>query len=288
MFKNLLVFLLVGLFSNNYYAQDSFKYDLNKPYLKHTLPAILNEVSGLTDYDSDHIACVQDELGTVFIYNFRTGKMTSKHNFDGAGDFEGLTYTRKALYILRSDGRLTEWTGFPAKGTLKHYQLPLLTANNEGLCFDEPNNRILIAAKSKPVKASDKSSRFIYAFDLTTKKLSEDPLYNLNTDHLGAKAEAFSIKNNAKTPKGKAKPFNFRPSSLAVHPVSDNIYIISAVDRLMIVINRKGDIVQMEALSQSLFLKAEGITFLKDGTMIITNEAAGRVPDLLVFGMLKK
>ena len=54
---------------------------------------------------------------------------------------------------------------------------------------------------------------------------------------------------------------------------------------MLVVMNRKGVITYMEQLSADLFAKAEGITFLNDGTMIITNEAAGKTPTLLIYKM---
>ncbi|MBK7389832.1 MAG: SdiA-regulated domain-containing protein [Bacteroidetes bacterium] len=83
--------------------------------------------------------------------------------------------------------------------------------------------------------------------------------------------------------KGIIKPFNFRPSSLAVHPVTDEIYIISAADFMLVVMDRKGSVLHMKQLDRKLFPKAEGITFLNDGTMIITSEAAGNFPYLNIF-----
>ncbi|UOK41362.1 MULTISPECIES: SdiA-regulated domain-containing protein [Flavobacterium] len=261
-------------------------YSLSKPNKKYHLPAILEEVSGLTDIDSAHVACVQDEIGTVFIYNFLVDSIIARHKFDSVGDFEGLTFTGKSLFILRSDGRLTEWKNFNPKtgsGKVSHTMLPLQTTNNEGLCFDNRKNRLLIAAKSKPMNHDYKSERFIYEFDLIKNKLNKNPVYSINTIELEAAAREFSIVQQNNTETGKLRPFNFRPSSLAVHPQTSDIYIISAADKLLLVINEQGEIRNMERLNDDLFAKAEGITFLKDGTMIITNEAAGRVPTLLIF-----
>lgn len=265
-------------------------YNLNRPDKKYELPAILEEVSGLTDIDSAHVACVQDEIGTVFIYNFLKNAIIARHKFDSLGDFEGLTFTGKSLFILRSDGRLTEWRNFDPKtgaGEIFHSILPLQTTNNEGLCFDSRNNRLLIAAKSKPMNHDYKSERFIYEFDLAKNKLNSNPAYSINTIDLEAAAKEFDIVQQNRTAAGKPKPFNFRPSSLAIHPHTSDIYIISAADRLLLVINEKGKIVSMEKLKEDLFAKAEGITFLKDGTMIITNEAAGFVPTLLLYKPVK-
>jgi uncharacterized protein YjiK len=284
--KSLITIFLVHLLSIDCNAQSKFNYNLDKPVIQHQLPQILNEISGLTDIDSSHVACVQDELGIVFIYNFRSGEIVSQHHFDSIGDFEGLTYAENSLYILRSDGRLTEWNNFQdKKKSLKHYKLSLATSNNEGLCFDPKYSRILIAAKSKPLNHNEKSERFIYSFDLTTKKLNEKPVYSLNVGDIAERARSFNIQQTDTNAKGVLRPFNFRPASLSVHPITDDIYIISAADKLLLVMNRKGEIIHMEPLNTTMFPKAEGITFLHDGTVIITNEAAGKTPTLFVFEM---
>ena len=267
-------------------GQSKFNYNLDKPVIQHQLPKILNEISGLTDIDSSRVACVQDELGIVFIYNFKSGEIVSLHRFDSIGDFEGLTYTKKALYILRSDGRLTEWKNFPENKTeFRHNNLHLLTSNNEGLCFDPKHNRLLIAAKNKPQNPNEKSKRFIYAYDLETRQLNKEPVYSLDVEDLGVKSADFNIQHSEANAKGKIRPFNFRPASLSVHPETDEIYIISASDKMLLVMNRKGEIIHMKPLNPEMFTKAEGITFLDNGTMIITNEAAGKTPTLFVFEM---
>ena len=257
------------------------KYDLERPNAQYRLPAILNEVSGLTDIDDSHIACVQDELGIVFVYNFKSGKVVVQQKFSGPGDFEGLTYTGDALYILRSDGRLTEWSGFKAgtnKGRIAHHKLNLITNNNEGLCYDKTNRRLLISAKNKPYEKTDKNKRYIYAFDLRRKELQRTPVYTVDVVKLYSKAKELNITTGNET-----RRFNFRPASLSIHPKNGLIYVISAVDKLLVGINEKSEVVYMKRLNPAVFPKAEGITFLDDETMIIVNEAAGKVATLYVY-----
>lgn len=253
------------------------------------LPNILDEVSGLTDIDSTHVACVQDEIGIVFIYNFHTEKMISQHTFDETGDFEGLTYTGKSLYILRSDGLLTEWLDFNIKfnkGRISNYKLKLLTSDNEGLCYDFLNNRLLIAAKNKPALKVNRNDRFIYEFNLSTKKLNKDPVYVLKLKTLKEYIKINNINMNLVNKKEKKNKFNFLPSGIAVHPMTQDIFIISASNFSIVVINQKGEVIQMIPLNIKQYPQAEGITFLRDGTMIITNESAGHQPTLLIHNLI--
>lgn len=284
--KSITFFILLILAFKVNYAKCEFKYKLNVPDIKHELPAILNEVSGISDIDFTRVALIQDELGIVFIYDFIKGEILSQHKFEETGDFEGLAFTGNSIYILRSDGRLSEWRNFMSDSAeLINYYLDLKTNNNEGLCFDSKHNQVLIAAKSKPRSHDLKEERFIYSFDLNTKKLLDNPLYSLNVSEIQKLADKLNIHFDLTSAKGKQKAFNFRPASIAIHPISDEIYIISAVEKLILIMNRGGDLVHIEKLDEQLFLQAEGITFLPDGTMIITNEARGKQPTLLVFKM---
>jgi uncharacterized protein YjiK len=259
---------------------------LDRPEKTILLPEVLNEVSGIAMIDADNIACVQDEVGVVFIYNKKTEKIVAQHEFESIGDFEGLALAGKSLFILRSDGRLSEWTNFTfEKGGNKmiHYNLALTTDDNEGLCFDSKNNRLLIAGKSKPTPPNDKTNRIIYAFDLSTKTLASKPAYIIDTNLLETKAKGFNLDPREKSAKGKVKPFNFRPSSIDIHPKTGQIFILSSADNMLIVINPAGNVLHMQSLNADRFPQPEGIAFLNDGTMLITNEAAGKVPTIQIF-----
>ncbi|HUM48248.1 MAG TPA: SdiA-regulated domain-containing protein [Chitinophagales bacterium] len=266
------------------------EYQLDRPDKKYVLPEILNEVSGLTDIDVNNIACVQDELGIIFIYHLPDQTISNQYHFEPIGDFEGLTRVDNTMYILRSDGRLTEIHNYASKEPkVTHFTFSLFTPDNEGLCHDPAFNRLLIAAKSKPDEPYLKGERLIYSFDLKSRQLDKTPYLRLDIQQI---MNAFTkaglpIRQQVQKDGSTAPKFNFRPSSLAVHPVTDHLYILSASDKSLIVTDRKGAVLKVYALDPALFAKAEGITFLDDGTMFITNEAKEGPPTLLVFNPKK-
>ena len=51
------------------------EYNLSSPTKTYTLPATLNEISGITILNNNEIACVQDELGIIYIYDLKEGKI---------------------------------------------------------------------------------------------------------------------------------------------------------------------------------------------------------------------
>ncbi|HEY0030663.1 MAG TPA: SdiA-regulated domain-containing protein [Bacteroidia bacterium] len=264
------------------------EYNLANPEKSYTLPAALNEISGITILNENEIACVQDELGAVYVYDLRTASITKEYKTAITGDFEGITLVGNSLFLLRSDGVLVEYPDFRSPNMkIKEYFLNLPSENNEGLCYDMKNYRLLIAAKIKPGKEKEnKGIRHIYSFDLKTKVPNNVPIFKLNVEDIEATARKLNIaipyKTNKKTG-NRSDEFNFRPSEIAVHPVNRNIYILSANDKLLLILDNKGAIKNLITLDPALFNKAEGLAFFPDGTMLISNEAQKGKPTLLTF-----
>lgn len=263
-------------------------YKLSSPDKSYTLPPTLNEISGITFLNENEIACVQDELGIIYIYNLKEGKITKEYKTGLIGDYEGISLVGNTIYLLRSDGVLVEYPDFRAPNMkIKEYFLNLPSLNNEGLCYDMENYRLLIAAKIKPGKEiENKDLRYIYSFDLKTKAPNNVPIFKLDVKTI----EAFARKINIPIPyrinkqtKEKVDVFNFRPSEIAVHPIDKNIYVLSSNDKLLLMIDKSGEIKNLIKLDSKVFNKPEGLSFLSDGTMLISNEAQKGKPTLLIF-----
>src|SRR5688572_26932105 len=138
---------------------------------KWELPDVLREVSGIAYLTDDRFACVQDERGSIYIYNTATAKIEKEIPFADAGDYEGLAIAGENAYVVRSDGRLYEVQDFiDEKPTVKEFAGHLTTGHNiDGLCFDKNQNRLLLAIKGKEPQATDYKG--IYAFNLASKAL---------------------------------------------------------------------------------------------------------------------
>jgi hypothetical protein len=266
-------------------------FNFKEPSLILNLPFELREISGITDLGGSEIACVQDENGLIFIYNLLSDSITNQYNFGLNGDYEGVTRVDSTFYVLRSDATLLE-IAFPYDSLhVKETKLNIPEKDNEGLCYDERDNRLLVAPKSKFGKGKIlKDIRAIYTIDLATKELNETPLFLINITEIEAFANKHSIQLPQKISKQSSDSISalkFMPSSLAVHPKTDEIYIISAVDHTLAVFDKKGTLLNFLLLNAELFNKPEGITFLSNGDLIITNEGQMGVPTLLKFDWLK-
>jgi uncharacterized protein YjiK len=69
------------------------------------------------------------------------------------------------------------------------------------------------------------------------------------------------------------KGVEFGPSGVAVHPILSNIYVISSINKVLLVLSAEGKILEMVKLDKNRFPQPEGICFDKDGTMYLSSEA---------------
>jgi len=264
----------------------SLPYDLASPDERFVLPAALAEVSGLTDLSPTQVACVQDEEGTVYVYDLKRLDVVRKIPFAAAGDFEGLTAVEHGFFALRSDGVLFEITESSGSVTVREHALSLPTRDNEGLAYDSKHRRLLISPKSRLAKGkAAKFDRAIYAFDLASRTLSPDPVFDWSARDVMdfAKARGLTLPMKPRKKGDMRVALRLLPSSLAVHPVTDEIYILSAIDGILISLGRDGVVTGYAMLDRGLFPQPEGVTFMGSGDMLISNEGAGGVPTLLTF-----
>lgn len=236
------------------------------------LPSILNEVSGLTLVNDHTFASVQDEKGIIFLYDFNKEELVNQYEFRDFGDFEGLTLTGDNMYVLEANGDLHEVINYTSSTPkINVYPSGNPAKDNEGLCHDEVNNRLLIGPKSK-LRKDDSYYHAVYGFDLATKKMIEKPVYEFNLKEV----EEFILKNDIQLADPRVKEgksiMRFKTSAIAINPVDQKLYLLSSKDHLLLVFNEDGSISNVQALDAKLYNQAEGITFLPNGDMLISNE----------------
>lgn len=258
----------------------SIGYDLSRPDQTIPLPAVLREVSGITLINPSSVACVQDENGMIFIIDLVKGQMSSYFSFHSKGDYEGIAMADNVFYVLRSDGKLYNVSYDGSAGSLrKIYSVGIPPLDNEGLCFDRVYNRLLIVSKNNPGKDSEtKGKHPVFGFDLNQEILLEEPVLIFNISEIKKFASEKGI-----TPSGGGDKISFRPSAIGIHPLTNKLYVLSAMERILFVFDMNGTIEYIIKLSPELFNMPEGITFLPNGDMLISNEGRINPPTILRF-----
>ena len=291
-----------SLFSQNKgdnYAEQAqeeytFPYDISNPSQKFKLPHRLDEISGLSYYKQNKLMCIQDEKGTMYVFDLEKGKVTEKYKFAEGNDYEDIEIVKKSAYILQSNGTLLQVEDFTTDTPkVKKYNTSLSRKNDaEGLAFDAESGALFIACKgsahlTKKDKVLMKGKKAVYQFDLHTNKLLETPVYlidNVYVKNAGVDSQGtnfFSKLFRGSDPRGSSA--KFRPSGIAVHPKTKNIYIVSSSNNMLIVMNRKGDIIEAVILPQEIFKQPEGICFTPEGDLFISNEKKGKRANILQF-----
>ncbi|MGA1839057.1 MAG: SdiA-regulated domain-containing protein [bacterium] len=270
-----------------------FPYQLSYPSKKLKLPHCLDEISGLSYLEQNKLVCIQDEKGMMYVVDLEKGKVTEKLKFGEGRDYEDIVIVNKNAYVLQSNGNIFKVKNFDSHlPKVKKYNTLLSKENDaEGLAFDEESNTLLIACKDSPhlkKKCNElKGKRAVYRFDLYTNEIFEKPACVIDIDDLRDFGRCpllqKSFMGNIKIFDLSKGDINFRPSGIAIHPKTKNIYIISSADRMLIVLNQKGDILTAKGLNKKIFKQPEGICFSPEGDLFISNEKNGRKANILMF-----
>lgn len=265
-------------------------YNFSDPSARIDLPKILNEISGLVLIDTNRFACIQDEKGVVFIYDLTSEKIVDEFRFAEDGDFEGIAKVEDDLYVLRSDGELFHVMNFLSDSfRVEQFTTGVPADNNEGLCYDSAETRLLIGCKSKIGAGKEyKDIRAVYEFDLITHRLNPQPAFEFYIPDLLSWADSAKVKLPVKEKKsGEETAVKFRTSAIAIHPITGNLHLLSASDHMYFEFRRDGTPVYMELMNERKFNKPEGICFYRNGNMLITNEAQDKKPTLYLFQYMK-
>jgi len=266
--------------STNIRKPNPVGYDLSNPDKTIFLPPILYEISGITAIDSTFVACVQDENGIVFIFDMVKNEISDQFTFHYPGDYEGIAKASGAFYVLRSDGALFETRN--DKSSVSAQQLPATvgsSAEHEGLCYDRRNHRLLIVPKNNPDRGPGYEKKHpVYALDLQNDKDAATEVFEFDLPEI----TRYAAENNIKV-RDEEKLISLMVSDIGIHPITNMLYVISAVNRMLFVFDDDGTITYMEELRPDLFNMPEGISFLDSGDMLISNEGRTNPASIMLF-----
>lgn len=273
------------------FPKSAFPYNLNEPDRSMPMPKLLNEISGLSmSYSDKYLLAVQDESGILFVIDQATGSVKREIPFGKLGDYEGVEIVGKDVYILKNTGTLTLIKNVDQRDeqTTEPFNTELNKENDvEGLGYDKNNNRLLLACKGKAGNSPELQNRkAIYAFDLNKKALDPTPILSIGQAEVQKYLQAHAREARLeKVIEFFSNPieFEFSPSSIAVHPLNGNLYLLSAVGNIFMVINFQGEVVYLEKLKGKVHQQPEGLCFDSKGGLFISNEAGNDMPGMIYY-----
>ena len=259
--KNMLLLLILSLVFNIACHETEVErspkdYNLSKPET-FVLPQTLKEISGIAfqNGNADTIYAEQDEEGKLF-YGRWGDKQIKQAQFGPLGDYEDLAISNGYAILLRSDGvLLTMPLNEIKKGN--NTQVKMLTGllpqgEYEGMAADETNNQLYVLCKKcNDINTSTTAKGYI--FQMTP---------SVEMRNIGSFTIDVSGVQNTK----------FHPSALAKNKSKNEWYILSSVNKMLVVTDSTWKVKDVYKLNPSVFSQPEGIAFDKDNNLYISNE----------------
>ena len=236
------------------------EYDLEKPD-KFNMPESLFEISGIAfdNGKNDTVYAIQDEEGKLFRLAWDV-KVQTHTKFGKKGDYEDVSIVNGEAIVLKSNGALYSFpiseVNHEEPESVKEYKKLFPKGEYEGMYGDEKTGNVYVICKNCP---ADDAKNSVTG-------------YIINLSDSAKTAETFSIDvKQIKAIHGKVDR-GFRPSAIAKNPVNNNWYIVSAVNKLLVITDSNWKVKDAVSLSSNMFTQPEGIAFDSQGNMYISNE----------------
>ena len=251
------------------------------------LPEELAEISGIALTGPATLACIEDEQGRLYTLDLEGDGAVTRTKFGRDGDYEALARAGDRLVVMRSDGVLRELSlqGDVRRKSRKPLK-DLPYEEYESLAFEPAQERWLVLPKDA-VKEGDRTrdDRVIFGLGFEDLDLAPEPVLVLSRKGIIQEAEEhdWPLPTDVNK-KGKEKiQFAFRPSDLAVHPVTGDYFIVSGPDRTLIAVSPEGVLLGTATFPESLLQQPEGLAFQPSGDLLIASEGDGRAAVLVQF-----
>lgn len=244
-------------------------YDLNNPEIIN-LTKKIDQISGIVYSESDNsLFAIDDDKGDLYNIPLTKKPEIKKWKFGKNADYEDIVLIDSIFYILESSGKVIRFSYWFPITNGEANTLDLKGFNEfETLYYDRSEKRLILLCKECKEDNSDIVSA--YSYSILTNTFSETPVLQLKKKDIEKKmGEEIS---------------RFKASAGTVNPLTGEIFIISSINKLLIITDNNYNIKEVYDLKRSLFAQPEGICFAPDGTLFISNEASkSSKAEILIF-----
>ena len=251
----------------------SKEYDLENPEIL-KLSDALTEISGIFFYAKDSsVFAISDESGNLYKIHMKRPFKIEKWKFSSDHDYEDLFMLNDKFYILASNGNMTTLKFSSAGDTIYRQKNKAPWDNNEfeSLFYDAQTQKFIMLCKDCDQDKKESLSTFNY--DPETHEFSKASL-EIKTAKIAEQLEEKKIK--------------FKPSAAAINPKTGDLWILSAVNQILVTATREGEVKNVYTLNPKLYTQPEGISFTPWGDLLISNEAGDKFNQATLFILKQK
>src|SRR5437868_2720677 len=239
---------------------DLSRYDLLHPNIMN-LPEGLAEISGITYYAKDSsLFAIQDEGGILYKIPINKRDSIQKWIYDKKHDFEDVTLVDSVFYVLISNGDI-ESVRFGAGDSIITHTAEFPKANKkhnefESIYYDTDQHKLILFCKD----CDDDGHKSVTAwgYDISTGTYTPG-IFTIDVEPIAAALGEKKIK--------------LKPSATAINPVTNELYILCSVNKLLVITDRQGKFKELFALDPAIYKQPEGLAFAPTGDMMISNES---------------
>jgi hypothetical protein len=238
-------------------------YDLNRP-IKYYMTESLKEISGIAFHNgnSDILYTEQDEAGKVYYFPLGS-KNVKQSTFGKPGDFEDIAILNEQVIMLRSDGVFFVFpfnqVQSPNIAGARKWDDILPQGEYEGLYADNKTNQVYALCKHCEIDKKTTKTNTGYIFKLSPNgNLKQAGQFVINVQDVEAMMGEQDVK--------------FHPSAITKNPVTNEWYILSSVNKVLVVLDAGWKVKAVHPLNPSLFIQPEGIAFDNQNNLYISNE----------------
>lgn len=213
----------------------------------------LLEISGINYMGDGKLVGINDEDGKIYIINPDGSYKVS--TFGRKRDYEDVVKYGDFYFVLESNGNIHR-VPVSAPNSEEEFEFERKKKIEfESLYFDPSINKLMLLSKEQ---RESKKGILVFSFDPVTLEYSDDPVFMISFNDI---EKAMKDHNTV-----------CKPSAAAINPISNKLFVIASVGKVLIQCNIRGEVEKAYQINPSHFPQPEGICFAPNGDMYISNE----------------